>query len=136
VRGLQAARKLAVRSAMSTYKSQPFPLRLKYALVGVGHALRHELSFRIQCGTLAAALAALLLLRPGALWWALVGLSGSAVLAAELLNTAIEQLADALHPEDSPAIRVVKDCAAGAVLVAALGALAVAVALALHLLAR
>lgn len=121
---------------MSSHKSQPFAQRLKCALLGVAHALRHELSFRIQCGTLAAVLVALLLLRPEALWWALVALAAGAVCAAELLNTAVEHLADALHPQDSPAIRIVKDCAAGAVLLAALGALAVGVALALHLLGR
>jgi undecaprenol kinase len=121
---------------MSMHKSQAFPRRVMYALLGVGHALRHEMSFRIQCGALAAALAALLLLRPGALWWALAALAGAALLAAELFNTAVEHLADAVHPHDSPAIRIVKDCAAGGVLIAALGALAVAVALALHLLAR
>ena len=55
------------------------------------------------------------------------------MLAAELLNTAIEQLADALHPHDSAAIRLVKDCAAAAVLVAVLGALAVGAAVAVQL---
>jgi len=119
-----------------SHKSQSFGARLKFALSGLRHALRHEPSLRAQCAALVAACALLLLTRPGALWWALVALAGAAVLAAELLNTAIEQLADALHPQDSPAIRTVKDCAAGAVLIAALGALAVAVALAAHLLAR
>ena len=37
------------------------------------------------------------------------------VLVAELLNTAIEALADRLHPERHPEIRVVKDVAAAAV---------------------
>jgi len=51
------------------------------------------------------------------------------VVAAELMNTAIENLADLLHPEVHPALRIVKDCAAGAVLVATLAALGVAGAL-------
>jgi diacylglycerol kinase (ATP) len=51
------------------------------------------------------------------------------VLAAELLNTAVEHLADHLHPELHPHIKAVKDCAAAAVLIASLGALAVAIAL-------
>jgi diacylglycerol kinase (ATP) len=50
------------------------------------------------------------------------------VLAGEIFNTAIEVLADHLHPEQHPAIRAVKDCAAGAVLVASIAALAVAAA--------
>jgi undecaprenol kinase len=56
------------------------------------------------------------------------------VLAAELLNTAIEELADHLNPDEHPRIRLVKDCAAGAVLVAVLGALAVGLALAVDVL--
>ena len=80
--------------------------------------------------------AALLKLRPGPVWWALVLASSATVLAAELLNSALEQLADALHPTQSAAIGQVKDCAAAAVLIASLGAVAVAVALAVHLLGR
>jgi undecaprenol kinase len=79
-------------------------------------------------------LVVLLVLRPPALWWALVGLASAAVVAAELFNTAIEQLADLLHPHESPGIRLVKDCAAAGVLIAVLGALGVAAALLVHLL--
>jgi undecaprenol kinase len=45
-------------------------------------------------------------------------------------------LADHLSPEVHPQIRAVKDCAAAAVLVCVIGALTVAVALAVHLLRR
>jgi undecaprenol kinase len=79
-------------------------------------------------------IAVMLALRPEALWWGLVLLASSGVLTAELLNTAVEHLADHLHPEVHPSIRTVKDCAAAAVLVAVLGAVAVGVALAAHLL--
>ena len=121
---------------MSAHKNQSFPARLKFALLGLAHALRTERSFRVQLAAFAAALTALLLLRPGALWWALVLLASAAVLAAELFNTAIEQLADELHPQHSPGIRMAKDCAAAGVLIAALGALGVAVAFAVHLALR
>ncbi|HLW23625.1 MAG TPA: diacylglycerol kinase, partial [Steroidobacteraceae bacterium] len=83
---------------------------------------------------LAVVVAALLWLQPAAIWWALALLASSAVLAAELLNTAVERLADALHPAESAAIRIVKDCAAAAVLITVLGALAVAAAFIVHLL--
>jgi undecaprenol kinase len=73
-------------------------------------------------------------LRPAAVWWALVLLSSAAVLAAELFNTAIEHLADVLHPEESPGVRIVKDCAAAGVLITVLGALGVGAALLVHLL--
>ena len=87
-----------------------------------------------QRAAVAAALAVLLVLRPPAVWWALVLLASAAVVAAELFNTAIEHLADVLHPQQSPGVRVVKDCAAAGVLIAVLGALGVAAALAVHLL--
>jgi undecaprenol kinase len=119
---------------MSHHKNQPFPARLRCAWQGLRHGLRAEASLRLQVLCLAAVMALLLWLQPGALWWALVLLASGAVLAAELLNTAIEQLADALHPHDSAAIRAAKDYAAAGVLLAVLGALGVAAALAVHLL--
>jgi diacylglycerol kinase (ATP) len=121
---------------MSLYKNQSFRVRLGFALHGLAHALRVERSLKVQAVVFAAALAALAILRPGALWWAAVLLASAAVIAAELFNTAIEHLADLLHPEDSAQIRIVKDCAAAGVLIAVLGALAVGCALALHLLER
>ena len=110
-------------------KNQPFPVRLGFALKGLGHALRHERSVQIQAAACVLALLALLRLRPSPGWWALVGLASAGVIAAELLNTAIEALADHLHPELHARIQLVKDCAAAAVLVAVLGALGVALAL-------
>ena len=115
-------------------KNQPFVSRLGFALGGIGSTLRSERSFRIHLVAVVAVLAALLWLRPAPVWWAAVALAAALVLAAELVNTAIEHLADHLHPEIHPGIRRVKDCAAAAVLVASLGALAVAAALAYELL--
>jgi len=119
---------------MGNYKDQPFPARLRCAWHGLRHGLRAEASLKLQALCFAAVLALLSWLRPDAIWWALVLLASGAVLAAELLNTAIEQLADALHPHESAAIRAAKDCAAAGVLLAVLGALGVAAAFAVHLL--
>ena len=47
---------------------------------------------------------------------------------AELANTALETLADHLHPDHHPEIGVAKDVAAGAVLVATLLTIGVGVA--------
>jgi undecaprenol kinase len=119
---------------MAGHKNQRFRARLGFALRGFAHALRSEASLRLQALAFAAALLALLLLRPAAVWWALVLLASTAVVAAELFNTAIEHLADVLHPQQSPGMRVVKDCAAAGVLITVVGALGVAAALAVHLL--
>jgi diacylglycerol kinase (ATP) len=77
---------------------------------------------------------ALARLKPAPIWWALVIVAATAVLSAELFNTALERLADHLHPERHPEIRLLKDCAAGAVLIASIGAMGVAMAFFISLL--
>ena len=117
-------------------KNQPFRVRLGFAFKGLAFALRAEHSLRFQASVFVAVVIVLAVFRPGPLWWALVLLASSAVLAAELFNTALEHLVDHLHPDVHPQIRIVKDCAAAGVLLASLGAVAVGVALAVHLLSR
>ena len=115
-------------------KNQPFARRLSFALGGLMGALRAENSFRVHVVATIGVLAALVWLRPAPLWWAVVAVTVVLVLAAELINTALEHLADHLHPEQHPRIKMVKDCAAAAVLITSVGALAVAAALLCELL--
>ncbi|HXA93813.1 MAG TPA: diacylglycerol kinase, partial [Steroidobacteraceae bacterium] len=119
---------------MIGHKNQPIYKRVGFALAGIGYAVRSEQSAKIQVGAFVVVVVALLILRPGPFWWALIMLASAGVFAAEMFNTAIEHLADHLHPEIHPHIRAVKDCAAAGVLIASLGATAVAVALVVHLI--
>ncbi len=114
-------------------KNQPFLNRFGNALRGLASAWKSERSFRFHTLALAGLGLALAVLRPGALWVALLTIAAAAVISAELVNTAIEALADRLHPERHPLIQRVKDCAAAAVLVAAMGAWGAGTALAFHL---
>jgi len=109
-------------------KNQPLAARLRFAVAGLAATLRSESSFKVHVIAAVGVGAVLVWLRPAPLWWAIAALAVAFVLAAELFNTAIEHLADHLHPELDPRIKIVKDCAAAAVLVASLSALAVAVA--------
>ena len=118
---------------MHDMKNRSFAARLRFAIAGLAYAVAAERSIRTQLLAVLVVLGALLYWRPAPVWWALVLLVSTAVLAAELLNTAVERLADLLHPQQHPQIRVVKDCAAAAVLVLSLGALCVAAALAVSL---
>ena len=61
---------------------------------------------------------------------ALVALTCGALLAIELVNSAIEQTLDALHPDYHPGIGKAKDRSAGAVLVLAVTAVLIWLALA------
>ena len=103
-------------------KGRPFRARLGFALAGVRAAWRSEASFRAQARIAAAAGLFLLATRPSAMWVALVVLSAAFVLALEAANAALEALADTLHPDQSPGIGRAKDIAAGAALIASIGA--------------
>ena len=59
--------------------------------------------------------------------WCLVALAIGSVFAAEAFNTALEALADAVHPEQHPLVGHAKDLAAAGVLLASFGAAAVGV---------
>ena len=107
-------------------KNQPFTKRLGFALAGLASALKGERSLRFQATAAVAVLLTLGWLRAPPRWWAAALLAIGGVLAAELVNTALEQLADQLHPDEHPAIKRVKDLAAAAVLIASLCALGVA----------
>lgn len=110
-------------------KNQNFLHRLRFALNGMRLAFVDEASFRAQAAGGVVAFAALFILRPAPVWWAMVGLVSAAVLAAELINTSLEAVIDRLHPEVHPEIAKAKDCAAAAVLVLSLAAIVVAIAM-------
>jgi len=91
--------------------------------------VRTERSQQIQSLVLVWVVILLAHLQPSPLWWALVALSGTFVVAA-----AVERLAGHLHPELHREIRLLKHCADGTVLIAWVGALGVAIALLIALL--
>jgi diacylglycerol kinase len=70
-------------------------------------------------------------LRLPAAGWAVLFLTIALVVAAELLNAAVESVVDLVSPEDHPLAKRAKDVAAAAVLVAVAGAIAVGVCLVL-----
>lgn len=107
-------------------KNGKFISRVGYALAGVRAAWQQEHSFRTQLWVALLTPLYLMVINPGLIWWALVGVMVALVLAAELINTSLEHLVDHLHPEVHPAIKLAKDCAAGAVLLLSLAALWVA----------
>jgi diacylglycerol kinase (ATP) len=121
---------------VDSHKNQSFAARLRYAWTGLKHGVRAEHSLKFQLAAFALLVIFLIIVRPAPHWWALAMLASAGVFAAELFNTSIEELADHLHPEFHARIRVVKDCAAAAVLVLVLGAIAVGIALLVSLLRR
>jgi diacylglycerol kinase len=98
------------------------------ALAGLRRAVVAEANFRLHVA--AAAVVAALGLWTGltGVEWALLFLAMAGVLGAEAMNSALERLADALHPKRHAGVGAAKDLAAAAVLLAALGAVGVGLA--------
>ena len=115
-------------------KGHPFDQRLKHAGAGIVEAWHQERSFRSQTILAAVAAAGGVVLRPQLIWWAALVLVIALVLVAEMVNSSIEALADHLHPSEHPSIKIAKDMAAGAVLLASLAAVAVGACLVLSTL--
>jgi len=108
---------------------KPF-FRLKsfaYALQGLAHLVRTQPNARIHL------LAAVLVCAAGGYFglsrpeWLWIVVAIVLVWSAEAFNTALEQLADALHPEQHPGVGRAKDLAAAAVLITALGAVVIGI---------
>jgi len=99
----------------------------RYAWMGVSYAFVTQRNFRIHVclGTIAIGLG--LLLKASVVELAVIGLTIGLVLAMELLNTAIESVVDLTVKQTYHELaKIAKDCAAAAVLVAAIAAVLVA----------
>ncbi|VAW83923.1 Diacylglycerol kinase [hydrothermal vent metagenome] len=108
-------------------KNRQFSERFAFAFSGIVMAWRGEQSFRSQLILALVMLPVMLWLQPTLLWWGVMIMMGALILAAELFNTALEQMIDHLHPEIHPNIKVAKDCAAGAVLLLSVAAIVVSI---------
>lgn len=97
-----------------------------HAFQGIGTLLRTEHNAWIHAAATVAVTCAGLVVGLEAVEWGLIVLAIALVWSAEAINTALEALADAVHPDPHPLVGRAKDLAAGAVLLAALGAVVIA----------
>ncbi len=102
------------------------PSSLNYAFEGIIHVLRTQRNMRIHFGLAFAVLIAGLAL--GATRAELIALilAATLVIVMEMVNTAVEAAVDLATSSFDPRAKIAKDVAAGAVLVTATGAVAVA----------
>ena len=97
-----------------------------YAFAGIATMLRSQHNAWIHAAATVAVCALGLILGLSTAEWCWIVLAIMSVWTAEALNTAFEFLADAASPEFHPLVKHAKDVAAGAVLIAAIGAVAIA----------
>ncbi len=95
---------------------------LGYAGSGLRAAFTTERNFKIEIACACIAIATSIFLKIEATHWVVIVLNICMVLTAELFNTAIEKLADITCTDINPAIKIVKDVAAAAVLITVLSA--------------
>lgn len=86
-----------------------------FAIQGFRTAWRTERNIKVMVGGGACAIVVGIVLRLDLISWAIVLLCCGVVIAAELLNTAIETIVDLVSPEYHPLAGRAKDISAGAV---------------------
>jgi diacylglycerol kinase (ATP) len=109
---------------MATYQPPPrsWPRKFADAFAGIAAGVRNESSFWVHLpATIAVGIAATAL-RVSSVEACLLALCVMAVLGAELLNSALERMAQAVTSDYSEDVRVALNVSSGAVLVIALGA--------------
>ena len=110
---------------MSTRRSPTIFDSFNYAFEGIIHVLRTQRNLRIHFAVAVLVLVLALVVNVTKLELIALLVSISFVLIAEMLNTAIEAAIDIATTSFDPMAKLAKDIAAGAVLIAAVNALAV-----------
>ncbi len=90
---------------------------VRHAFRGIVYAIRNERNFQIECVAAVAVIFLACFFPLSSIERTLIVFLAGWVMAFELINTAIERMLDIIKPNVHPYVRVVKDMAAGAVLV-------------------
>ncbi len=91
-----------------------------YAFNGIWHIIRHEANFRIHLFAVLLVILLGLYMNISANEWLIILLTIGGVMTAELMNSAIENFVDIVHPEHHKKAGLIKDISAGAVLIMAI----------------
>lgn len=97
----------------------------RYAIAGLRRFIIREHNARIHVVATILVIIVARVLEVSATEWAILAVVTGLVWVAEILNTCVERLADHITKERHPEIGIIKDLAAGAVLVAAIAAVIV-----------
>ncbi len=97
----------------------------RYAFAGLWHALRTQRNMRIHFSIAVGVVVLGMAVGLHRDEWAIIALTVGFVFTAELFNTVIEAIIDLVTEEYHPLAKMAKDVAAGAVLTAAITAVAV-----------
>jgi diacylglycerol kinase len=111
-------------------KSEPFSLKqraksFRFAINGIVQVVKNEHNARVHVVALIFVIAFGVFFNIQPLEWVAITIVAGLVILTELLNTAVERLADFVEPQWNDNIGLIKDYCAGAVLISALVAVIV-----------
>ena len=112
---------------MKSFNIRKFVKSFGYAGRGIYQLLKHEQNARIHLLATATVITVGLLIGLNRYEWLGICIAIGIVWGAEAFNTAIEKLVDMVSPERHPQAGLVKDLAAGGVLICAIVALTIAI---------
>ena len=110
----------------NTPRSSTLAESFQYAWQGIAHTLISQRNFKIELAIGALAVILGIVFSISRAEWLAIVICIGVVLGLECLNTALEALVDLESPARNPLAKTAKDCAAGAVLLAACMSLVVA----------
>ncbi|GLB50089.1 diacylglycerol kinase family protein [Neptunitalea lumnitzerae] len=94
-----------------------------FAFKGILHLLSSEPNSKVHLVAAITITVVGFMVKLSATEWILQTLAIALVISMEAINTAVEKLCDFVHPEQHKKIGIIKDLAAGAVLVTAIAAI-------------
>ena len=108
-------------------RKPPFHKSLLNAINGVIWMLKSERNFQIEIFGLIINLFLIVFLKLNAFDAAIILMISFAVLSLEILNTCVEKICDIIQPEYDQRIKVIKDIAAGSVVLMAIASVFVGI---------
>lgn len=104
----------------SVLKDKKRSIGFKYAWNGIRLALKNERNFRLHLLSALLVIICSFIFQLSAMEWGIILLIISLVITLEMVNSVIERLIDYVKPEIHPQAKMIKDIAAGAVLISAI----------------
>jgi diacylglycerol kinase len=96
-----------------------------HAWHGIQYCYKTQLNFRIHLWVLLMVIIAASVFKISLIEWLIIIGCSILVMVLELVNTAIEHLCDTITKDFHPAIKIIKDVSAAAVLIAAAGSVVI-----------
>ncbi len=106
-----------IQNTSATVYRQTLNKTFSTAFNGIRYFFKTERNGKIQAGVSLITIFSGLYLKLNAIEWIVIVLCIGSVLALEMINTALEHLCNLVHKDYHPSIKIIKDVAAGAVLI-------------------